>query len=307
METVNRREFLAIAAAIPPLMQASQAPQTTNRLGTTSMFVSMHEASSARSDFKAAMEGYAKAGIKAVEPDLAKVREFAMKESPAAARKLLDDLGLKAVSSSNQLGLMEPSDQRTANLEQLKWKVELAQAIGADRLVTPSAGTGNYKEDDYKKGIDNMREAAEIAKPFGVTLMLEFARTSKFAACLPTALKLVRELNHPNYRVMMDTYHFWGGISKFEDLDLLRDGELHHLHFEDVPADPIRELQGQPDRRFPGEGIVPLRRIVEVLKKKKYIGPASLEMFQAATPALQAMDPYQMAMKARSAIEPLIA
>jgi len=30
-------------------------------------------------------------------------------------------------------------------------------------------------------------------------------------------------------------------------------------------------------------------------------------MFQAQSPALQAMDPYQMAMKARAAIEPLIA
>ena len=306
MEPVSRREFLVMAAALPPLMQANQTTQT-NRLGTTSMFVSMHEASSARFDFKPAMEGYAKAGIRAVEPDLTKVREFAMKESPAAARRLLDDLGLKAVSSSNQLGLMEPSDQRMANLEQLKWKVELAQVIGADRLVTPSAGAGMYKEDDYKKGVDNMREAAEIAKPFGVTLMLEFTRTSRFAASLPTALKLVRETNHPNYRVMMDTYHFWGGISKFEDLELLRDGELHHLHFEDVPAEPIRELQGQPDRRFPGEGIVPLRRIVEVLKRKKYMGPASLEMFQAAAPALQNMDPYQIAMKARATIEPLIA
>jgi sugar phosphate isomerase/epimerase len=305
MHEVNRREFLAMAAAAAPLIQANR-PTETNRIGTTSMFVSMHEASSGRYDFKTAMEGYAKAGIRGVEPDLAKVREFAMKESPAMARRLLDDLGLKAVSSSNQLGLMEPGDQRAANLEQLKWKVELAQVIGADRLVTPSGGTGNYKEDDYKKGVDNMREAAEIAKPFGVTLMLEFARTSRFAASLPTALKLVRETNHPNYRVMMDTYHFWGGISKFEDLDLLRDGELHHLHFEDVPAEPIRELQGQPDRRFPGEGIVPLRRIVEVLKRKKYIGPASMELFQAATPALQDIDPYQMAMRAKAAIEPLI-
>src|SRR5262245_20685052 len=147
MEPVNRREFLAIAAALPPLMQANQA-SPTNRIGTKSMFVRMHEASSARYDFKTAMEGYAKAGIRGVEPDLAKVREFAMKESPMKARQLLDDLGLKAVSSSNQLGLMEPSEQRGANLEQLKWKVELAQAIGADRLVTPSAGTGNYKEDD---------------------------------------------------------------------------------------------------------------------------------------------------------------
>jgi sugar phosphate isomerase/epimerase len=268
-----------------------------------SMFVCMHEASSDSFDFKTAMEGYAKAGIRAVEPALVKVREFAQKESPAAAKRLLGDLGLKAVSSSNQLGLPEPGETRARSLDDLKWKVELAQAIGADRIVAPSVGTGMYTEDDYKRGAENLREAGEIAKPFGVSVMLEFARTSRFAACLPTALKLVREANHPNVRVMMDTYHFWGGTSKFEDLELLRDGELHHLHFEDIPADPPREILGQPHRVFPGEGIMPLRRIVEVLKKKGYAGPASLEMFN---PTIQAMDPYQVAMKARVAIEPLI-
>jgi 2-keto-myo-inositol isomerase len=293
MDPLDRRAFLAFAAAAP-LMQAP-APG--------SMFVCMHEASSDRFDFKTAMEGYAKAGIRAVEPSLVKVREFAQKESAAAAKRLLDDLGLKAVSSSNQLGLPEPGEARARSLDDLKWKVELAQAIGADRLVAPSAGTGTYTEDDYKRGVDNLREAGDIARPFGVSLMLEFARTSRFAACLPTALKLVRDANHPNVRMMMDTYHFWGGTSKFEDLELLRDGELHHLHFEDMPADPPREMLGQPDRQFPGEGIAPLRRIVDVLKRKGYAGPASLEMF---SPTVQATDPYQVAMKARATIEPLI-
>jgi sugar phosphate isomerase/epimerase len=290
---LNRREFLALAA-VPPLMQTRPSG---------SLVVCMHEASSDRFDFRTAMEGYATAGIRAVEPQLIKVREFAQKESPAAPKRLLDDLGLKAVSSSNQLGLPEPGDTRARSLEDLKWKVELAQAIGCDRLVAPSTGTGQYTDDDYKRGVDNLREAAEIAKPFGVSLMLEFTRTSRFAGSLPTALKLVREANHPNVRVMMDTYHFWGGISKFEDLELLRDGELHHLHFEDVPADPPREIQGQPHRVFPGEGIAPLRRIVELLKRKQYSGAASLEMFN---PAIQGMDPYQVAMRARATIEPLI-
>ena len=282
-------------AAAPALIQ-------TARPG--SMFVCMHEASSDRFDYRTAMEGYAKAGIRAVEPSLLKVREFAQKESPAAARRLLDDLGLRAASSSNQVGLPEPGEARARSLEDLKWKVELAAAIGCDRLVAPSTGTGQYTEDDYKLGADHLREAAEIAKPFGVSLMLEFTRTSRFVASLPTALKMVRDANHPNVRVMMDTYHFWGGISKFEDLELLQDGELHHLHFEDVPADPPREIQGQPNRVFPGEGIAPLRRIVELLKRKKYAGAASLEMFN---PAIQATDPYQVAMRARAAIEPLIA
>jgi 2-keto-myo-inositol isomerase len=281
-------------AAAPALIQ-------TARPG--SMFVCVHEASSDRFDFRTAMEGYAKAGIRAVEPSLLKVREFAEKESPAAARRLLDDLGLRAVSCSNQVGLSEPGEARARSLADLKWKVELARTIGSDRLVAPSTGSGQYTEDDYKRGADHLREAADIAKPFGVSLMLEFTRASRFVAALPTALKMVRDANHPNLRLMMDTFHFWGGISKFEDLELLQDGEMHHLHFEDVPADPPREIQGQPHRVFPGEGIAPLRRIVELLKRKKYAGAASLEMFN---PAIQAMDPYQVAMRARAAIEPLI-
>jgi sugar phosphate isomerase/epimerase len=301
MSDLSRRDFFGIAAAPVLLTQTSTRAQTPAPGG---MFVCMHGASSDRFDFRAQMEGWAKAGIRAVEPSLPKVREFAQKESVATARRLLDDLGLKAVSSSNQLSLPEPGETRLKSLEELKWKVELAQAIGADRIVAPSAGTGNYTLDDYKRGADNLREAGEIARPFGVTVMLEFARTSRFVGSLPTAIRMVRDANHPNVRVMLDTYHFWGGISKFEDLDLLRDGELHHLHFEDVPADPPREIQGQPHRAFPGEGIAPLRRIVEALKRKKYTGPASFESFN---PAVQATDPYEVAMRVRKAIEPLIA
>lgn len=64
--------------------------------------------------------------------------------------------------------------------------------------------------------------------------MLEFAKTSTLAGTLPSALKLVRDANHANVRVMLDTFHFWAGPSKFEDLELLRDGELAHLHSEDA-------------------------------------------------------------------------
>ncbi|HVZ23708.1 MAG TPA: sugar phosphate isomerase/epimerase family protein [Vicinamibacterales bacterium] len=303
-DDLNRRQFFALAAAPAILQVAGRRPGGRTAPTSTKLTICMHEASADKFDFRTAMEGWAKAGIKAVEPNLVKVREFAEKDSPQAARKLLDDLGLKAISSSNQLFLPEPGPQRARALEDLKWKVELAEVLGADRLVCPSAGPGMYTRADYAKGVDNLREAAEIAKPHGVTLMLEFARTSHFVGCLPTALKMVRDTNHPNVAVMMDTYHFWGGISKFEDLELLRDGELHHVHFEDVPADPPREIQGQPDRVYPGEGIAPLRRIVEVLKRKKYAGAVSFESFN---PMVQSTDPYEVAKKYMAAVEPLIA
>jgi sugar phosphate isomerase/epimerase len=306
--TLNRREFLSIAAAAPAVvaaaepLAASQAARGATAAGQ--MFVCMHEASSAGFDFKPAMEGYAKAGIRAVELTLPKLTEFTSKESPAVARRLLGDLGLRAVSCGSVLGLAEPNPGRDKTLIELKARLELVQAMGIDRLVCPSAARTPYTEDDYKKGVDNLREAGELARPYNVTLMLEFSRTTTFCGSLPTALKLVRDASHPNVRVMMDIYHFWGGVSKFEDLELLRDGELHHLHFEDVPAEPPREVLEQRHRVFPGQGIAPLKRIVALLKQKKYAGPASVEMFD---PAVTSMDPYQVALRAKAAVEPLIA
>ena len=304
MEPVNRREFLAMAAApivAQPVLARPAEPQDTAPEG---MFVCMHGATGSMYDFRTAMEGWSRAGIRAVEPDLPNVRRFTETESPQMARTLLDDLGLEAVSCSNQLFLEESGPRRANSIEDLKWKVELAEIIGADRLVVPSAANQRHTVDDYPEVIDNLREAADIAEPHGVTLMVEFTRLSTLISNLRTALSVVRESNHPNLRVMMDTFHFWSGMSKFEDLARLRDGELHHLHFEDVPDDPPLEVFGQPDRVFPGEGIAPLGRIVEVLKSKEYAGPASLEMFSRE---VQAMDPYDQAMRARETIEPLIA
>jgi 2-keto-myo-inositol isomerase len=248
--------------------------------------------------------------VRAVEVGIEKVRQFAQTESLAAAKRLLDDLGLKAVSSSNHLGFVDATqlDTGNASLETLKGKLEIVQAVGCDRIVCPSTSTGAKTLDDFKRGADNMRTGGELAKTFGVSLMLEFAKTSTLAGSLASALKIVREANHPNVRIMMDTFHFWAGLSKVEDLDLLRDGELAHLHFEDIPADPPREmLNSQAHRVFPGEGAVPLRRIVEVLKRKGYAGPASLELFQNTTPVAQNLDPFQLATRAKAAIEPLIA
>jgi sugar phosphate isomerase/epimerase len=294
MAAHTRRELLASAAT--PLLA-----QTAGQGGRLTLC--MHEATSAAFDFRAAMEGYSKAGIRTVEITLPKLREFAAKESAAAARRLLQDLGLKPVSCGSRNGVVEPNPNRAKNLEDFKWQLELAQAVGCDRMVMPSGTQARFTPDDYKRGVENARECGEMARSFGVTVMLEFQRTATFIGTLSTALKVVREANHPNVRVMLDTYHFWGGVSKFEDLELLREGELHHLHFEDTPADPPRELLEQRHRVLPGKGIAPLRRIVEALRKKGYSGPASVELFD---PAIQAIDPYSIAQQARAAAEPLL-
>ena len=299
--TMNRRDFMALAS-VPVLAQGHAPAARAQAPAAGEWFVCMHQASSEH-DFATAMDGYARAGITAVEVDLGKVREFVGAGAPDRAARLLADSGLRPVSSSNQLFLDEPGPRRAQAIEDLKWKVELDEVIGCDRLVIPSAASERHAAEDYAAVIDNLREAADIARPHNVTLMVEHTRASTLIGTLRTALEVVRAADHPNLRVMLDTFHFWSGMSKLEDLELLRFGELHHLHFEDVPAVPPVEVFEQRHRAFPGEGIAPLARIVAALKAKGYGGPASLEMFD---PAVRAMSPYEVALKARATIEPLI-
>ena len=266
------------------------------------MHLCMHQTTSAAAGYRRSLEGYARAGIKYVEVIPPHLEEFVRAEGMPAARRILSDLGLKAVSSGGVRGLAEPSPTRAQALEDLKAKVEMIAALGVDRMVCPCAATQKFTADDYRRGVDNLRQAGEIVKPYGVTLMLEFMRGSTFVGTLPTSLKLIRAAAHPHVKPMFDFYHFWAGLSKFEDLDLLRQGEVHHVHFQDVPGIP-REQLDNTTREMPGDGVSPLVRILQALRKKGYAGPLSVELFY---PKYQTGDPYQIASEIRRKAEPIL-
>ncbi len=86
----------------------------------------------------------------------------------------------------------------------------MAESIGADRLVIPSAASAEHSMADYSEAMDNLAEAAEIARPHNVSLMLKFTRLSTLVSNLRTSLHLIA-INHPNLRFMIDVYHFWAG------------------------------------------------------------------------------------------------
>ena len=266
------------------------------------MQLCIHQTTSVAAGYRRSLEGYARAGIRLVEVIPGHYEPFVKQEGMAAARRLLADLGLKAVSSGGVRGLAEPGPNRDKAIEQLKATAAMAAELGIDRLVCPCATSEKFTADDYKRGVDNLREAGEAARPAGVTVMVEFTRGSTFIGTLGTSLRLTREAAHPNVRPMFDFYHFWAGLSKFEDLDLLRPGEIHHVHFQDVPDMP-RELLDNTTREIPGNGISPLERILRKLKEKGYSGPLSVELFY---PRFQNTDPYEMAGSIRQKAEPVM-
>jgi sugar phosphate isomerase/epimerase len=263
------------------------------------MTLSIHQNTSARAGYRASLEGWSRAGIKYVELIPQSLDEFLKTDSLAAAKRVLTDLGLTAVSCTCGQGLWEPNPNRATALDNMKKRCEMLATLGIPRTYATTTTTQKFTADDYKAAVQNMREAGDVAKQFNMIVMAEFVRTSTFIATLTTLLTLTREAAHPNMHPMLDCYHFWSGNNKLEDLDLLKPGEIAHVHFQDV-ADMPRELLDNATRVIPGDGVTPLVKILRKLSEKGYAGHLSVELFG---PKFQQADPYELATEIRRKAE----
>ena len=291
--TIHSRRTILLA---PVALAAARALSAASR----KMTLALHQNTSAGAGYLKSLEGWSRAGIKYVEITNTLLDEFLKTEALAAARRVLTDLGLTAVSGGTGVtGLWEPNPNRAASVDNLKRRCEMFAQLGLTHVYATTATNQKITPDDYKLCPDHMREAGEIAAHFNLTLMLEFLRTSSFISTLPTLLKMTRAAAHPNLGPMLDCYHFWSGLNKFEDLDLIQHGEIRHVHFQDVPDMP-RELLDNTTRFIPGDGVSPLVRILRKLSAKGYAGPLSVELF---LPKYQQGDPFAVASEIRPKAE----
>jgi sugar phosphate isomerase/epimerase len=262
------------------------------------MTLALHQNSSSGAGYRGSLEGWARAGIGNVELTNTLLDGFLKTDSLQSARRVLTDLGLTPVMcASGALGVWEPGPDRPALLESFRRRCDQFAALGLTRIYTPSVATQRFAEEDFKSGPDRMREVGEIARQFGMTAMIEATRASTYVAALPTMLNMTRAAG--NVMPLFDCYHFWSGPNKLEDLELIRDGEIGHVHFQDVPDMP-RELLDQASRFIPGDGVAPLDRILRTLSEKQYAGPLSVELF---LPRFRDADPFALAKEIRQKAE----
>lgn len=289
---LSRRTVLLAPLAAEVVATASAA--------SGKMVLCIHQNTSRAAGYRKSLEGWAKAGIKNVELTDAMLDEFLKTDDLAAARRVVTDLGLTPVSCASVLpDFWIPNPNRANAMNTWKKRCEQFSSFGLTKIYCPAVTSRKVTADDYKGSADCIREGGEAAAQFKMTAMIEFARNSSFIATLTTSLKVIRDAAHPNVKPMLDCYHFWSGLSKFEDLDLLHSGELGHVHFQDVPDVP-REMLDNTTRLIPGDGISPLVRILRKLSEKGYAGPLSVELF---LPEFTQGDPEAVARRIREKAE----
>lgn len=250
--------------------------------------------------YRAALEGWAKAGITQVELNAPLIEGFIKTDTLDGAKQVLKDTGMTLVHGPVVVnGLFEPNPNHAAAIDTLKRRLEMFASFGVRKAYMTSAAPERLKEDDYKTVVDHMRVVGETAKSFNMMFSVEPVRTSPYMSTLLTALKLSREAAHPNFGVMLDCYHFWSGLNRLEDLDQIRQGEITHVHFQDVPDMP-REMLDNTTRIIPGDGVSPLVPTLQKLAAKGYAGPLSVELL---SPKFRDGDPFTVATEIRRKCE----
>jgi D-psicose/D-tagatose/L-ribulose 3-epimerase len=206
----------------------------------------------------------------------------------AAWGKRLDDLGLARTAVTVRGGDDNPISPdaavRAKGVANSKRTLDCCAAAGATHLVGPyhsALGIFSGKgptADEWKWGVESMRPVAEHAGKVGVTLGVECL--NRFETYLlnthADAARFVKEVNHPNCRMMYDTFH--ANIEEKSIAAAIRGcaDVMCHVHIS------------ENDRSTPGQGNVRWAENFDTLKEVGYDGWLMVEAFGLALPELAA-------------------
>ncbi len=271
---ITRRNLLAGAGAAAALAPRASAAGAGLEIG-------MHQATLWKCDSTILedFEAIAGAGFKHVELRQSKINGQS-RYSIADVKKMLEDNGLEPLGSQHAPSLGFPDDRQPHRFDAFKRNVERTAALGL-RLSNCACVVREPKVtmDHYKQAVENYRSAAEFAKDYGIVIVIEFLKISTFLSTLPSALWMIRQVNHPNLKVCLDPFHLWAGRGKMADLDDIGPDEVANFHIDDLKPGKLRELLTDADRVMPGDGTLPLVEMIRKLQSTGYSGKVMLELF----------------------------
>ena len=239
----------------------------------------INEATTMKASFQVDIKAYSQAGFKAVELWLPKLERYLGEHTLEDVDNLLRENRIRPIAACFQGDLMlSEGKERKQAIESFKRRLKICQRLSCPILVVPTDFPKKVELSMYDEDISNIQEVGDIAKDLDVSLAIEFIQGASFLGTLETTAKLIKKVKRKNVGIVLDMFHFYAGESKWEDFNLVSKGDILLVHLNDVKDIP-REIMADKDRVLPGEGILPIKEIIERLKKIGYKGYYSLELF----------------------------
>lgn len=146
--------------------------------------------------------------------------------------------------------------------------LEAGGELGARSVIT------QLPDYDRKRATDRFARLCELAKPFNLTIDLEFPSWTQVPN-LETAVSILKEANCANAGILIDTLHFDRSGSSLKLLREIPRDWFHFVHLCDAPARIPETADGliytaRQDRYFPGLGEINLKSILDCLPQVPY-------------------------------------
>lgn len=213
---------------------------------------------------------------------------------PDLSRRIAD-LGLTVESAiAFPQWIVDDPAKRASALEQARREMDMVAQIGGKRIAAPPAGATNGAELGLLQIAERYRAVLELGDQAGVVPELEFWGQSANLHRLAEAAFIAIQTDHPKACVLPDVFHLYKGGSGFLGLRLLSGQAVQVVHLNDYPANPARETIADRDRVFPGDGVAPMKQILEDLRR---INPAMVLSLEVFNPAYWKGDPLETARK----------
>lgn len=222
------------------------------------------------------LESAMKCGFDYLEPPVAEIAEMDDKAFQAFKEKVqASPLRCEAFNSFIRKLRVVGDDVREDELRAyLQTSLERCRQLGGKVVVWGSAGSRNVpsgfsRERAWQQMQSFLRMAGDVARPKGLIIAIEPLRKQE-SNILNTGvetLRLVREVRHPNVKMIIDYYHL---RVENEDPEIVWKArkQIVHFHF----ANP----NGRVWPKSPTEDLV-YGRFFQMVKKIKYRGGISIE------------------------------
>ena len=221
-----------------------------------------------------------KAGYQGLEPWVSEINRY--KDEGGSLEDLgkrLADAGLSVESAIDFFEwAADDPERRRKGLENARRSMETLRKIGAKRVAAPASGATD-KAVELPRLAERYRALLELGDQIGVVPEVEVWGFSKTLGNLAEATYVAVAANHPRACILPDVYHLHRGGSDFEGLKLLGPASVPVLHMNDYPGVPDRTKLNDSDRVYPGDGVAPIRSILETLASGGFHVMLSLEVF----------------------------
>ncbi|MEP7107166.1 MAG: TIM barrel protein [Ferruginibacter sp.] len=281
---INRRDILkgfGATAALALLPDLSKAGKLYKPAASFTYCLNMATIRGHNLGFVKELEVASNAGFHSVEIWMDRLQTYVESGGTLKdAKKRLEDLDIVI---ENCIGfapwIMADQAKRRQGLDQMKREMEILAQLDCKRTAAPPGGATDIAALDLKRVAERYRVILELGDQTGVRPQLEMWGFSKNLSRVSEVMFVALESGHPSARVLLDIFHIYKGGSSIETLPLVNSSAIEILHINDYPQNLAASAITDADRIYPGDGVAPVRRVLEILQNPGRPLIISLEVF----------------------------